>query len=108
MVDFSVYRSPFEISTSEIPSANTIAPKTGFVFVTGNTPVEFIIPPIEAFHMIVFFWRDRPQPDPTILNTGNVRTEEDGITIVNPDTTLLFIYDPVERIYYGGIFDPEE
>jgi hypothetical protein len=75
-----------------VTAAATIAP-TGFVtFVTGNTPIATITPPIAGVHMLCII----PGTTTGFTTGGNVS----GGTITVASKAYLFIYDPISATYF--------
>jgi len=81
-----------------IPAATTIAPSTFLTFVTGNTAVVNITPPVTGCHMLALVFT---ATNGTITGgTTQNGVAEDIVPLQN--TPVLLVYDPLTKRYYGG------
>jgi hypothetical protein len=98
--DFYTAHSEQQVDPNTIASAATITPVHRFTRVTGTTPVTRIIPPIDAYHELVFIW-----------TTGTANGFTTGVTLpggISVTTTtvtnvpMVLFYDPRTKLYYAG------
>lgn len=92
--DFNVQQSEVMPSPVTLATATTIAPKTFLTFLTGNTQVANITPPVDAPHMLALVFTDA-NPG-AFTGAGNVQSTKDPAQ----NELVLCYYDPLSAKYY--------
>ena len=97
-LDFQNY-TPTQGSQQPMPvtlaSAATLVPKGFLTFVSGTVVTSRIEPPMAGVHMLAMVFTDATPP--TFTTSGNVL----NVVVPTLNVPTLFIYDPIQRKYYG-------
>ena len=90
--DLSTVQSSKQPSPVRVTAAATIAPKTFMTWVTGNTAIATITPPITGCHMLCIV----PGTTTGFTTGGNIS----GGTTTVANKAYLFVYDTINATYY--------
>lgn len=82
-------------TSTTIPAATTIAPKTFVTIVTGTTQIGTIVPPVSGDHMLVLIF---PDAMGAMATSGNIVVAADpGVNI-----PVFMVYNSKTGKYYPG------
>lgn len=80
-----------------VASAATIAVTTFLTFVSGNTAIAIVTPPVSGHHALVLVFTHATPV--AFTTTGNIKA------VATPTTNLpvILTYNPIEGKYYAGV-----